>query len=68
MENGKPLKTMIRRADLTQMQVAAELGIHASALSMIIAGYAKLKPELVPKLAVMLHVPQKKITDAVQVG
>lgn len=66
MENGKPLKTMIRRADLTQVQVATELGIQPSALSMIIGGYAKLKPELVPKLAALLRVSPKKITDALR--
>jgi transcriptional regulator with XRE-family HTH domain len=68
MENGKPLKRLIGAAGLTQIQVAKELGIHASRLSMVVSGYANLNPELVPRLAELLHVSQKKIADALRGG
>jgi predicted XRE-type DNA-binding protein len=62
------LRTMIRQADLTQAVVAANLGVAPSMISHISRGYGRLQPRLVPKLAALLGVPQKKITDAVQVG
>ena len=66
MENGKPLKRLIGAAGLTQVEVAKELGVHTSYLSMVVAGYTALKPELIPKLAELLQVSQKKIADALR--
>ena len=64
----KPLLTLIRRADKTQIEVASQLGVSPAHLCGVVAGAKGLSARHIAPLARILGVSADDVLDALGLG